>query len=94
LTTALALDKISLKFTKDPAAGCFHMKVGSVVGCCHNYQELLNNKRFKSSTKSDDGDIRPVAAIFREPVGGANRWADRLYAHSRGESPKGAALSL
>ncbi len=42
--------------------------------------------------KSDDGDTRPVAAIFREPVDGANRWADRLYARSRGESLKGAAL--
>jgi len=36
--------------------------------------------------KSDDGDRRPVAAIFSEPVVSGNRRAGRLYAHSRGES--------
>jgi len=45
LTTIPVLDKISLKFTKDPAAGCFLMKEGSVVGRCYNYRRLLNDRR-------------------------------------------------
>jgi hypothetical protein len=62
---------------KYPAAGFFITE-----SCCRVVLYIFTAGN--QQAKPYDGDRRPEAIIFSEPVAGGNRWIGGLYAHSRG----------